>query len=263
MIQSATVIALLAQAALWGDALVRSYLMRQAKRRTETDAGVATTLLALAFLARTAVWSVVILLILANLGIDVTAMVAGLGIGGIAIALAAQNILGDLFASASIMLDKPFLLGDFIVVGADMGTVEHIGLKTTRVRSLSGEQLIFANSELLKCRIRNFKRMNERRIVFGIGITYETPAEQVAVIPAMFREAVESQSATRFDRAHFKRFGDSALEFEVVYYVLAADYNIFMDIQQAINLAILRRFAAERIAFAYPTQTLYLEKASP
>jgi small-conductance mechanosensitive channel len=211
-------------------------------------------------LGRLALWSTVALLVLANLGIDVTAMVAGLGIGGIAVALAAQNILGDLFASASIVLDKPFVIGDFIIVGEDMGTVEHIGLKTTRVRSLSGEQLVFANNDLLKSRIRNFKRMNERRAAFGIGVTYQTPAEKLAAIPAMLREAVEAQSPTRFDRAHFKQYGDSALLFEVVYYVLSPDYNLYMDIQQAINLAVFRRFAEEQIEFAHPTYTVCLKK---
>lgn len=252
--------ALLIQAALWGDALVGCFLMRQVKRRAETDAGGATTLAALGFVARSAIWTVIVLLILANLGVNVTAMVTGLGIGGVAVALAAQNILSDLFASASIVLDKPFLLGDFIIVGDDMGSVEHIGLKTTRVRSLSGEQLVFANSDLLKSRIRNMKKMNERRVQFSIGAAYETPVDKVAAIPNMLREAVESQPATRVDRSHFKQYGDSALIFEVVYYVLSADYNLYMDTQQAINLAIFRQFAQERIAFAYPTQTIYLQQ---
>jgi small-conductance mechanosensitive channel len=206
--------------------------------------------------ARFAIWTMMVLLTLANLGVDVTAMVAGLGIGGVAIALAAQNILGDLFASASIVLDKPFVLGDFIAVGEDMGTVEHIGLKTTRVRSLSGEQLVFANSDLLKSRIRNFKRMNERRAVFTVGVAYSTPADKVAAIPAILREAVQSQPSARCDRAHFTRYSDLALVFEVVYYVSSADYNLYMDIQQAINLTILRRFAEEQIGFAYQTRTV-------
>jgi small-conductance mechanosensitive channel len=260
IVASAAIIALLVQAALWGDALLTAYLRRLATRRVETDAAGATTLVALGFLTRLTVWAMAALLVLANLGINITAMVAGLGIGGVAVALAAQNILGDLFASASIVLDKPFVLQDFIVVGEDMGTVEHIGLKTTRVRSLSGEQLIFANSDLLRSRIRNFQRMNQRRVVFTIGVTYQTPPAKLAAIGAMLRQAVEAQSPTRFDRAHFKQYGDSALIFEVVYYVLSADYNLYMDVQQAINLAIFQRFADERIAFAYPTQTVYLQK---
>jgi small-conductance mechanosensitive channel len=252
---TAVIVAIVLQGALWGDAIVRSYLTRQVRRRAETDASGATTLVALSYVARLAVWTIAVLLVLANLGVDVTAMVAGLGIGGVAVALAIQNILGDLFASASIVLDKPFVLGDFIVVGDDMGTVEHIGLKTTRVRSLSGEQLVFANNDLLKSRIRNFKRMQERRVVFSVNVAYELSVEKLAAIPAMLREAVEAQASTRFERAHFKRYGDFALMYEVVYYVLSADYTLAMDIQQAINLAIFHRFAQEQISFAHPTQT--------
>ncbi len=251
------VAALLVQAALWGDALVKSAVKRITERRKESDAAAATTLSALGFLGLMAIWSAAALLTLANLGIDVTAMVAGLGIGGIAIALAAQNILGDLFASASIVLDKPFVLGDFIIVDDKMGNVEYIGLKTTRLRSLSGEQIVFSNADLLKSRIHNYKRMYERRVLFTIDATYDTPCEKIAAIPAMLREAVEAQEQVRFDRAHFARFGASALTFEVVYYVLAADYKVYMDIQQAINLAILRRFTDEQIEFAFPTRTVY------
>ena len=200
----------------------------------------------------------ILLLILENVGVDVTALIAGLGVGGIAVALAAQNILGDLFSSMSIVLDKPFVLGDFIIVGDMMGTVEKIGLKTTRVRSLSGEQLIFSNSDLLGSRIRNFKRMQERRIVFSIGVAYDTPAEKLTAIPGMLRAAVEAQEPVRFDRAHFAKFGDSALIYEVVYFVLKPDYNLSMDIQQAINLRLFREFADRQIEFAFPTQTLHL-----
>jgi len=259
---SVAVMALLIQAALWGDALVKFFFLYRLRHRAETDASTATTLAALGFLARLAIWTLVVLLALANLGVDITAMVAGLGIGGVAVALAAQNVLGDLFASASIVLDKPFVLGDFIIAGQDMGTIEHIGLKTTRVRSLSGEQLVFPNHDLLTSRIHNYKRMSERRVLFSLGVTYQTPAEKLAAIPAMLRAAIEAQSSTRFDRAHFQQFGDSALVFEIVYYVLSPDYNLYMDIQQAINLAVFRRFAQEQIEFAYPTQTVYLAGSS-
>lgn len=262
MVVSAAILALLFQAALWGDSLVRFLVLRAARRRIETDGSGATTLATLGFLGRVAIWGLVVLLALANLGIDVTAMIAGLGIGGVAVALAAQNILGDLFASASIVLDKPFVLGDFIVVGDDMGTVEHIGLKTTRLRSISGEQLIFANNDLLKSRVRNFKRMNERRAVFSVGVTYQTTAECLAEIPAMLREIITAQSRVRFDRAHFKQFGESSLNFEVVYFVLSSEHRVYMDIQQAINLEIFRRFAAKGIEFAYPTRTLFVQSNS-
>lgn len=246
----AIITVLLLQAALWGDSLVRSLFHKQVKRRTAADASSATTLVALGFLARLTIWTIAILMGMENVGINVTAIVAGLGIGGVAVALAAQNVLSDLFASASIVLDRPFVLGDFIIVGDDKGTVEYIGLKTTRVRSLSGEQLIFSNNDLLKSRIRNFKRMDERRVSFNIDIAHETPPQKVAVMPAMFRAMVEAQSRTRFSRAHFKQIGGSALTFEVVYYVLSADYDLAMDIQQAINLAIILKFSQEQISLA-------------
>ncbi len=174
-----------------------------------------------------------LLLALDNLGVDVTALVAGLGVGGIAVALAVQSILGDLFASLSIVLDKPFVIGDFIIVGDLLGTVENVGIKTTRVRSLSGEQLIFSNADLLNSRIRNYGRMYERRVVFTVGVTYDTPRHKLE---------------------------DFSLDFETVYYVQDPAYNLYMDIQQAINLELYQRFADEGIEFAYPTQTLFLAK---
>ena len=208
--QRASIVALLVQAALWADALLDFAVARSADGRKEADPASATTLGALGFLGRLAIWTAAVLLVMANLGINVTALVAGFGIGGVAVALAAQNILGDLFASASIVLDKPFVLGDFIVVDDKSGTVEHIGLKTTRLRSLSGEQLIFSNADLLKSRIHNYQRMSERRAALSINVAYGTPYEKLAAIPAMLREAVESQPQARFDRAHFARLGPSA-----------------------------------------------------
>jgi small-conductance mechanosensitive channel len=251
------VTALLLQAAFWADTLLSGAITRLTSRRRETDAAGVTTLTALGFLGRLAIWTAAVLWVLSNLGIDVTAMVAGLGIGGIAVALAAQNILGDLFASASIVLDRPFVLGDFIVVDDKKGVVEYIGLKTTRLRSLSGEQLVFSNADLLKSRLHNYKRMSQRRAAFTIDVTYDTPPDKVAAVPGILRQAVEAQPLTRFDRAHFARFGEYSLVFEVVYYVLSSEYNVYMDVQQEVNLAILRRFAAEGIDFAFPTRTLY------
>jgi len=159
------------------------------------------------------------------------------------------------------VLDKPFVLGDFIIVDQHMGTVEHIGVKTTRLRSLSGEQLVFSNSDLLKSRISNYKRMRERRVVFTVGVTYQTPLEKLSAIPAALRDIVQAQERVRLDRAHFKSLGDSALIFEVVYYVLDADYNLYMDVQQAINFALLEHFRRQGIELAYPTQTVYLGKS--
>jgi len=233
------------------------------RRRLDDDADSATSIAALGFVVKLAIWAVVILIALDNLGVDITALIAGLGIGGIAIALAVQSVLSDLFASLSIIVDKPFVIGDFIVVGDQMGNVERIGLKTTRVRSLSGEQIVFSNSDLLSSRVRNYKRMYERRIVFGFGVLYETPTDVVAAIPSMVREIVERQMNVRFDRCHFRSFGNSALDFETVYYVDVPDYNVYMDTQQAINLGIMRAFEVEGIEFAYPTQTLYVRRPSP
>lgn len=216
----------------------------------------------MSLIGRIAAWSIVALLILANLGVNISALIAGLGIGGIAVALALQNVLGDLFASVSIVLDKPFEVGDFLVIDDCMGNVESVGLKTTRVRSLSGEQLIFANGDLLGSRIRNYKRMQERRALFCFGVTYQTSAEKLARIPELVRGIVETTEKTRFDRAHFKSFGASSLDFEAVYFVLEPDYTSFMDAQEHINLKLYEELEKEGIEFAYPTQTLYVNKAA-
>jgi small-conductance mechanosensitive channel len=216
---------------------------------------------ALGFVGRLVLWSIILLLILDNLGVNVTALVAGLGVGGIAVALAVQNILGDLFASLSIALDKPFAVGDFLIIDEHLGSVEHIGLKTTRLRSLSGEQLVFSNTDLLGSRIRNYGRMYERRVMFKIGVTYQTPREKLELIPGIIRQAVEAQQQVRFDRSHFQSYGDFALVFETVYYVLGPDYNLYMDIQQAINLSIHEGFEEHAIEFAYPTQTVHVIQA--
>jgi len=257
------VIALVGQAGLWGNAVITHSVRRHLQRRVEDDAATAMSASVLGFLAHAALWTVLLLLGLDNLGIDITALVAGLGVGGVAIALAVQSILGDLFASLSIVLDRPFVVGDFVVVDDLKGTVEHVGLKTTRLRSLSGEQLVFSNTDLLKSRIRNFKRMQERRSLFTLGVTYETSPEHVAAIPGMIREIIEGVPGTRFDRAHFARYGAFSLDFEVVYFMLDPDYNHYMDVQQAINLAILERFGAAGIVFAYPTQTLHIQRQTP
>lgn len=239
---------------------LQAFLARRREQTGADDPGLATAAPAIRFLGRLAVTVAIALLALDNLGVDITAMIAGLGVGGIAVALAVQNILGDLFASLSIVLDKPFVVGDFINVGDRAGTVEKIGLKTTRLKSISGEQLIFANSDLLGSRIQNFKRMQERRHLFGLGVTYQTPMDVVEKIPQMLREIITAQPKTRFDRAHFKSFGASSLDFEAVYWVLQPDYATLMDTQQAINLKIGRRFQELGIDFAYPTQTLYLNR---
>jgi len=252
-------VAFLIQVAIWGDALISFWLTRYQQELVEKDADRVTTVRALSFIVRLCLYLLVVLLALDNIpGIEVTALIGSLGIGGIAVALAVQNILGDLFASLSIALDKPFVLGDSIVVGDARGTVEHIGLKTTRIRSLSGEQLIISNNDLLSSRIHNYGRMSDRRVVFTVGVSCETPYKKLQEIPSMLREIVEAQQHVRFDRAHLKAFGDFSLDFEVVYHVLEPDYDLYMDTQQAINLAIVRRFAEEGIQIPYPTQVVYV-----
>lgn len=253
-----SIVATLLQAGMWLSSALKIWLRNY--RKDETDGGHLMTMNALSFLGRIALWGIILLLVLDNIGVDVTALVAGLGIGGVAIALAVQNILGDLFASLSIVLDQPFVLGDFVIVGDLMGSVEHIGIKTTRIRSISGEQLVFSNADLLGSRIRNFGRMEQRRVVFKLGVTYQTPPEMLEQIPKTIREVVESQEKTRFDRSHFASYGDFSLDFETVYYVQSADYALYMDVQQAINLALYRKFAEAGIEFAYPTQTLFIQK---
>lgn len=251
-------VVMLAQVGLWGSEVISFAIDRHVARRAIQDAVGLTTVGALRVMGKLLLLTLILLLALDNLGIRVNALIAGLGIGGIAVGLAAQSILADLFASFAIVLDKPFLLGDFIVVNQYQGTVEHIGLKTTRIRSMTGEEIIFSNADLLKSQIRNLKRMQERRVTFSLAITYDTSSDKVASIPLILKEIVTQQPALRFLRAHFKSFGDSALLFEVVYYVLNADYLSYMDAQQSINLAIHRRFSEEHIEFAYPTQTVYL-----
>jgi small-conductance mechanosensitive channel len=260
LIRKTVIIALLVQGGIWINAAIQFGLQHYRQQKLQEDPAGVTTMGAVSFVGRIVLWSVILLLILDNLGVDVTALVAGLGVGGIAVALAVQNILGDLFASLSIVLDKPFTVGDFLIIDEHMGSVENIGLKTTRLRSLSGEQLIFSNADLLGSRIRNYGRMYERRVVFTIGVTYQTTREQLKNIPLIIREAIEAQAKVRFDRSHFKDYGDFALNFESVYYVLEPDYNLYMDIQQAINLKLHEQFEKEGIEFAYPTQTLFVAK---
>ena len=204
-------------------------------------------------------WLIGIIFLLDNLGFDISAVVASLGIGGVAIALASQGILQDLFSYFSILLDRPFELGDFIIVGDFLGTVEYVGIKTTRLKSLSGEEIIIANTDLTGSRIRNFKRMNNRRVVFKFGVVYETTTEQLAKIPVLIKEIINSTENAIFDRAHFFGYGDYSLDFEVVYFVTTNDYTAYMDAQQEINLKIKSEFAKYSIEFAYPTQINYFE----
>ena len=209
------------------------------------------------------IWTVGVVFLIDNLGYDVTTLITGLGIGGIAIALAAQTILGDLFSYFVIFFDRPFEIGDFIIVDTKMGTIEYIGVKTTRIRTLSGEQLICSNTFLTNAQVHNYKRMEQRRVVFKLGVVYQTPHEKLKRIPEAVRAIIEKAEDVKFDRGHFSGFGDSSLDFEFVYYVLSSDYNIYMDKQQTIYFDVVRAFEDEKIAFALPTRTLMLQSTAP
>jgi len=258
LIDRGAAVVLVLQGGLWASTTIGFLLENYRRRKLKDDPAGLTTMNAIAFLARVALWSLILLLALANAGVEIGPLIAGLGVGGIAVALAVQTVLGDLLASLSIVLDKPFVIGDFLIIGDFLGSVEYIGLKTTRIRSLTGEQLVFSNTDLLSSRIRNFGRMRERRVVFTIGVTYQTPREKLVRIPQILKAAIESQEMTRFDRSHFKAYGDFSLNFETVYYVAVPDYNKYMDTQQAINLYIHEQFEKEGIEFAYPTQTVFV-----
>jgi small-conductance mechanosensitive channel len=251
----------LMQGAMWGNTALRSWLGQYYENRA-ADPARATSAAAVGFIARMVLWVVVLLMILDNLGVNITTLVASLGIGGIAVALAVQNILGDLFASLSIVLDKPFVIGDFLIVDKYLGTVEYVGLKTTRLRSLGGEQLVFSNADLLRSRLQNMTRLETRRAAFTVGVTYDTPAAKLRAVPGMLAEIVQSQPKVKLDRSHFTGVGASAMNFEVVYFYGSPDFNAFMDVQQEIYLQMVERFAAEGIEFAYPTQTLRLSGAA-
>ncbi|GFE80333.1 hypothetical protein GCM10011487_23330 [Steroidobacter agaridevorans] len=258
VLRSAITIALFWQTGIWAVAAASVWIDRKRKHSLAVDRAAVGSLGIIGFVINVVIWAMVLLLTLDNLGIDITALIAGLGIGGIAVALAVQNVLGDLFASLSITLDRPFVVGDFLILGDFLGSVEYIGIKSTRLRSLSGEQIIISNSDLLSSRVRNYGRMNERRVVFGTRLTYETPLEQLERVPSLIRQIIESQADTRFDRSHFAKHSPDAIEYETVYYVLSADYNKYMDIQQTINVTLHRELQQRGIKFAYPTQRLFV-----
>jgi small-conductance mechanosensitive channel len=246
------------QIAIWINRGINMWMEKLVDPDAQSDLRHRATTTTMVFLLRLVVMLTVLLTVLANIGVNITAFVASLGIGGVAIALALQTILGDLFASLSIGLDKPFEVGDFIVVDDLQGTVEYIGIKTTRLRSLSGEQLIRSNAELLKSAIRNYKRMSERRVLFNFGITHQTSGEKIIELTEAIRKIITAISIARFDRAHFMRIAESSLDFEVVYYLQSSDYNLYMDTQQRINLELMQACEERDIAFAYPTTTLHV-----
>lgn len=237
---------------------VFSYLFTQFAARGDQENPQVKQAKGILLMLKIVLWIAAIIFLVDNLGYNITTIITGLGIGGIAIALAAQAVLGDLFSYLVIFFDKPFETGDFIVIGDKSGIVEYIGVKTTRLRTLSGEQLVMSNTDLTNSRVQNFKRMEKRRVVFSIGVTYETEIEKIRQIPGLIQEIIEAQQEVAFDRAHFSGFGDFSLNFEIVYYVQSGDYLMYMNRQQDIYLQILERFEKENIDFAYPTQKLFI-----
>lgn len=255
-------ILILLQIGLWAGRAVRLYLeMKELERGA--DRVFAGSLDIINFVARMLIWSLLILVALDNLGINITALLAGLGVGGVAVALALQNVLGDLFASLSIALDKPFGVGDNLSLDTFTGTVERIGIKTTRLRSESGELIIISNADMLKSRVRNFGRMQEQRVLFSIRVSYATPAEKLRGIPKMLESIVREQVNARFDRCHLKTLGESSLLFELSYFVQQPSVNPLLDLQQAVNFRIIDEFQRLGVQFAYPTQLVMLDDQRP
>ncbi len=215
----------------------------------------------LKLIAQAGLWIIALMMILSNLGVNITSLVASLGVGGIAVALALQNVLSDLFSSFSIFIDKPFEAGDYIQVGTDSGVVQRIGMKTTRIKTLQGEELVVSNKELTTARVQNFKRMEKRREAVTLGVTYETKKEKLEKIPVLVKKVVDSVELATFDRCHFSTYGDFSLNFDIVYYIDEPDYALYMDVKQNVNLEIFEVFEKEGIEFAYPTQLVYTKKA--
>ncbi|HBB66885.1 MAG: hypothetical protein A2X28_03285 [Elusimicrobia bacterium GWA2_56_46] len=240
--------------------LVNYWITRIVAQRGLTEAAGTSVVQSTQVILRAAIWVAAALFVLANLGVNVSAVLAGLGIGGVAVALAAQAILGDLFNFFVILLDKPFNIGDFVVSGELSGTIEHIGLKSTRVRSVSGELVIVSNSNLLSSRIRNYRHLEKRRVVFKTGVVYQTGAEKLRKAPALIKKAVLAQAGAEFERSTLCDMGDFSLNFETVYYINNGDYTLYMETQERVLLAVIENFAGAGIEFAYPTQTLFVNK---
>jgi small-conductance mechanosensitive channel len=241
------------------DYVMRKYLNKN-KEEGEDNQHADSVIKLLQVLVKVVLWVVGLVLILSNMGIDVTSLVAGMGIGGLAIALALQNVLSDLFAAFSIYIDKPFKAGDFIKLGTDSGTVEKIGMKTTRLKTLQGEQLIISNQELTNARVQNFRRMDNRRVSFKLGFTYDTSHKKLKAIPKMIEEIVAKVDLVEFNRCHFVEYADSALIFDIVIFISSKEMTDYLSAREKINLAIYEKFGKEKIEFAYPTQTINLQK---
>lgn len=253
------VLASVLQVAEWIQEFAIGYIRRNVHRRSGDATALASAFNIIKWFINFAIWSVALLLILDNVGADVTALLAGLGIGGIAIGIAAQGVFRDVFSSISIVLDKPFQIGDTIRYGETWGDIEDIGLKTTRIRSKTGEQIIISNTNLLEHEIHNMRRMARRRIETGFGVIYQTPPEVADRIPGIVAELVKSVEGVMFDRCSMSGFGPSSLDYALVFYSLNPDFNRSMAAQSKVLLALLRAFKEQGIEFAYPTQTLYIE----
>jgi small-conductance mechanosensitive channel len=260
LIDGIVTILVLVQIGLWLGRSLRFYLELKERERG-ADRMFAGSLDIIKFIAHVLIWSVLILVALSNLGVNITALLAGLGVGGVAVALALQNILGDLFASLSIALDKPFVVNDRLVIDSYMGKVEHIGIKSTRLRSDSGEQIILSNADILKSRVRNFGRAPEQRVLTTLRVSYETPSDTLRSIPKLIEDIAREQTNTRFERCHLLTLGDSALQFELAYFVLQPNVNSVADVQQAVNLRIIEEFRRMKVEFDYPTQRVIVAQA--
>jgi small-conductance mechanosensitive channel len=263
ILRHVAVLGMLVQIGIWGNSFI-PYLVDTFERAEEVDARTrSATTVALTFVGKLLLWTIVLIVGLENMGVQVSALLTSLGIGGVAVALASKSVLGDILASLSIVFDRPFVVGDFIRTDDLMGNVETIGVRTTRVRSLNGEQVVISNNDLLSSRISNYERMSERRVIFSIGVVYGTTFEKLSRIPDMLRDIIENEDRARPDRFHFKSYGDSSLDFEIVYWIESSSYTTYMDVRQRINFEIFRRFEKEGIEFAYPTQTLYMAQEVP
>ncbi len=240
--------------------LLSYWLNKIASQRHLSEAAKASVVNSTQVIMRAVVWVAAILFVLANMGVNISAVLAGLGIGGVAVALAAQAILGDLFNFFVILLDKPFNVGDFVVAGDTAGTIEHIGLKSIRIRSLSGEIIIVSNTKLLGMELKNYKQMQRRRVAFKTTVVYQTPAEKLKLIPGMIKEIISGLEKTTFDRANLRSLGDFSIDFETVYYVGSSDYNFYMNTHEQVLQGIIEKFGKEGIGFPYPTQTVFINK---
>lgn len=236
------------------------YFSYQAMKKNDNDNQAKATVKTLNIFVKIILWSIGLLLILSNAGINVTSLIAGLGIGGIAVALALQNILGDIFSSFSILVDKPFQVGDYIKIGNDAGVVEKIGIKTTRLKTLDGQVLVVANKELTTVRVENFRQMQKRRALFSLGLIYETKFDLLERVPSIIRGVIEAQEKTEFERCNFKSYGDFSLNYEVSFYAKVDSYNEYLDVLEKVNLGIFKQFKKEGIEFAYPTNVQYSKK---